>query len=107
MIDDQLRCGLIRYINWTFTESVLRPGRLKQVGGKEISMGNTVWKSTQLVDLRYIGAARAEVVYRPTGGGILSFGLERKGPGGPDGGEWSLFLSLGYGGLQPDAQNDY
>lgn len=107
MIDDQLRGGLIRYINWTFTESVLRPGRLKQVAGKEIRMGNTVWKSTQLVDLRYIGAARAEVVYRPTGGGILSFGLERKGPGGPDGGEWSLFLSLGYGRLQPDAQNDY
>ena len=107
MIDDQLRGGLIRYINWTFTESVLRPGRLKQVAGKEIRMGNTVWKSTQLVDLRYIGAARPEVVYRPTGGGILSFGLERKGPGGPDGGEWSLFLSLCYGRLQPDAQNDY
>ena len=39
MIDDQLRGGLIRYINWTFTESVLRPGRLKQVASKEIRMG--------------------------------------------------------------------
>ena len=107
MIDDQLRGGFIRYINRTFTEFVLQPGRLKQVAGKGISMGNTVWKTTQIVDLRYIGAARANVGYRPAGGGILSFGLERKGPGGPDGGEWSVFLSLGYGRLQPDAQNDF
>ena len=38
MIDDQLRGGFIRYINRTFTEFVLQPGRLKQVAGKGISM---------------------------------------------------------------------
>ena len=74
MIDDQLRGGFIRYINRTFTEFVLQPGRLKQVAGKGISMGNTVWKTTQIVDPRYIGAARADVGYRPAGGGILSLG---------------------------------
>ena len=36
MIDDQLGCGLIRYIDRTFTESVLRPGRLKQVPAKKL-----------------------------------------------------------------------